>query len=70
MGARALAALGDIILIFDFVRADIAQQILNGMIAVILDDVTSRQGIRVTLSRPSVDRLTALRLLYRRALKG
>ncbi|WNG28460.1 ATP-dependent Clp protease ATP-binding subunit [Cystobacter fuscus] len=55
-----LNRIGDNVLVFDFIRPDIAEQILNGMVEATLSDIASGQGITITLDGPSRQRLREL----------
>ncbi|MDY7229897.1 AAA family ATPase [Hyalangium rubrum] len=55
-----LNRIGDNVLVFDFVRPAVADQIFAGMVEAALSDVESAQGIAVTLDATSRDRLRAL----------
>jgi hypothetical protein len=55
-----LNRIGDNVLVFDFIRPDIAEQIFNGMVEATLSDIASGQGITITLDGPSRQRLREL----------
>jgi ATP-dependent Clp protease ATP-binding subunit ClpA len=55
-----LNRIGDNIVVFDFIRLEIAQQIFSGMIDGVLSDVAAAQGITVTIDQASRDRLRAM----------
>jgi energy-coupling factor transporter ATP-binding protein EcfA2 len=55
-----LNRIGDNLLVFDFIRPPVAEQIFAGMVDATLSDVASAQGITVTLDTASLDRLRAL----------
>jgi hypothetical protein len=55
-----LNRIGDNIVVFDFIRPAIAQQIFSGMIDGVLSDVAAAQGITVTIDQASRDRLRTM----------
>jgi MoxR-like ATPase len=55
-----LNRIGDNILIFDFIRADVAARIFTGMVKAILEDVAGAQGIRISLTDVCRDKLAAV----------
>ena len=55
-----LNRIGENVLVFDFIRADIANQIFDGMIESILAGVAEAQGITVTMDASSRERIREL----------
>ena len=55
-----LNRIGDNVLVFDFIRPAVAEQIFTGMVEATLSDIASAQGIAVTLDTASWDLLRAL----------
>ena len=55
-----LNRIGDNILVFDFIRPDVARQIFDGMVDSVLGDVSAAQGIDITLDRGVRDELRDL----------
>jgi energy-coupling factor transporter ATP-binding protein EcfA2 len=55
-----LNRIGDNVLVFDFIRPAVAEQIFAGMVEATLSDIASAQGIAVTLDTASWDQLRAL----------
>ena len=55
-----LNRIGDNIIVFDFIRDDIAEKILRAMTASVLNSVSSAQGIVLTLSESSYLQLAKL----------
>jgi ATP-dependent Clp protease ATP-binding subunit ClpA len=58
-----LNRIGDNIVVFDFIRSQVAEQIFGGMLEGVLSDVAAGQGIEVTFERSARDRLRAICLL-------
>jgi energy-coupling factor transporter ATP-binding protein EcfA2 len=52
-----LNRIGENIIVFDFIRADVAEQIFDGMVAGVLADLESAQAIDVTLSPTAKQKL-------------
>jgi ATP-dependent Clp protease ATP-binding subunit ClpA len=55
-----LNRIGDNIVVFDFVREEIAGQIFDGMVDAVLADISSGQNIAVTVTHSARDELRAL----------
>lgn len=55
-----LNRIGDNVLVFDFIRAPIAEKIFAGMVDEVLEGVHKSQGIVVTISEPARSQLTSL----------
>ncbi len=55
-----LNRIGDNVLVFDFIRSDIAEQIFDGMIQGILADISAAQGIEIVLGREARESLAGL----------
>jgi energy-coupling factor transporter ATP-binding protein EcfA2 len=52
-----LNRIGENIIVFDFIRADVAEQIFDGMVAGVLADLESAQAIGITLSPTAEQKL-------------
>ena len=55
-----LNRIGENIIVFDFIRRDIAQEIFDGMVRSILDDLTATQEITVALKPAALETLRDL----------
>jgi ATP-dependent Clp protease ATP-binding subunit ClpA len=55
-----LNRIGENIIVFDFIRGDVAQEILEAMLTRILEDVQSEQGIEIVLTPPARAALAAI----------
>ncbi|MGZ3458533.1 MAG: AAA family ATPase [Archangium sp.] len=55
-----LNRIGDNVLVFDFIRPEVAEQIFAGMVGATLADIASAQGVSVTLADAARDQLRTL----------
>jgi len=55
-----LNRIGENIIVFDFIRGDVAQEILDAMTARILEDVRTEQGVEIVLTPPARAALAAI----------
>jgi ATP-dependent Clp protease ATP-binding subunit ClpA len=55
-----LNRIGENIIVFDFIRGDVAQEILDAMTTRILEDVQTEQGIEIVLTPPARAALAAI----------
>jgi ATP-dependent Clp protease ATP-binding subunit ClpA len=55
-----LNRIGENIIVFDFIRGDVAQEILDAMLARVLEDVRSEQGVEIVLAAPARAALAAI----------
>ena len=55
-----LNRIGENIIIFDFIRSDVAQEILDAMLARVLEDVRTEQGVEIVVAPPARGALAAI----------